>query len=38
MHLADDDNIDEAMYLWFVQKRTQDMPFSGPILCEKGAN
>ena len=37
MHLADDDKLDEAVYLWFVQKRTQDMPVSGSILCEKAA-
>ena len=37
MRLADDGKLDEAVYLWFVQKRTQDMPVSGPILCEKAA-
>ena len=35
--MTDDDEIDEAVHLWFVQKRTQDMPVSGPILCEKAA-
>ena len=35
MHLADDENLDEAVYLWFVQRRSQDMPVSGSILCEK---
>ena len=35
MRLADDDKLDEAVYLWFVQKRSKDMPVSGPILCEK---
>lgn len=37
MSLADNDKLDEAVYLWFVQKRTGDMPVSGPILCEKAA-
>lgn len=37
MHLADADKLDEVVYLWFVQKRTQDMPVSEPILCEKAA-
>ena len=35
MRLAKDDSLDEALYLWFIQKRSQDMPVSGPILCEK---
>ena len=35
MRLADDDKLDEAVCLWVVQKRTQNMPVSGPILCEK---
>ena len=35
MRLAKDDRLDEALYLWFIQKRSQDMPVSGPILCEK---
>ena len=37
MSLADNDKLDEAVYVWFVQKRTQDMPVSGPILCVKAA-
>ena len=35
MRICDDEKLDEAVYMWFVQKRSQDMPFSGPILCEK---
>ena len=35
MRLADDEKLDEALYLWFVQKRSQDMPVSGPIVSEK---
>ncbi len=35
MCMADDDKLDEALFLWFVQKRSQEMPISGPLLCEK---
>ena len=35
MRLTDDDTLDQALYLWFVQKRSQNLPVSGPILCEK---
>ena len=35
MHLAEDEKLEEAIYLWFLQKRAQDMPMSGPMLCEK---
>ena len=37
MHLDDDDKLDKAVYVWFVRKRTQDMPVSGLILCVKPA-
>ena len=37
MRLVNDDKLDEAVYLWFSQKRSQDMPVSGPVLCEKAA-
>ena len=37
MRLADDDKLDEAASVWFVQKRTQDIPVSGPILCVRAA-
>ena len=32
MCLADDDKLNKAVYLWFFQESTQDMPVSGPIL------
>ena len=35
MRLASDEKLDEAVYQWFVQKRSVDMPVSGPVLCEK---
>ena len=35
MRLSDDGKLDEAVYQWFVQKRSQDMPVSGPVPCEK---
>ena len=35
MRLAKDEALDQALYLWFVQKRSMGMPVSGPILCEK---
>ena len=35
MCLADNEKLDKAVYLWFIQKRSQDMPVSGPVLCEK---
>ena len=37
MRLADDDKLDQALFLWFVQKRSQNLPVSGPVLCEKAA-
>ena len=33
--LAEDVTLDKALYLWFVQKPSQNLPVSGPILCEK---
>ena len=35
MRLADDEKLDEAVYLWYVQKRSQGIPITGPILREK---
>ena len=35
MRLADDEKLDKAVYLWFIQKRSQDMHISGGIVCEK---
>ena len=37
MRLADEDKLEEAVHVWFVQKKTQNMPVSGPILHEKPA-
>ena len=39
MCLAHDDQLDKViyMYLWFTQRRSQNMPISGPMLCEKAA-
>ena len=27
--------LDEALYIWFAQKRSQGVPISGPILTSK---
>ena len=35
MRLAKDEKLEEALYIWFVQKRSQGTPVSGPLLCEK---
>ena len=35
MRLAKDEKLDQALYLWFAQKRGIGMPISGTILCEK---
>ena len=35
MRMAADDKLDEALNLWFVQKRSQGMPVRGPVLSEK---
>ena len=35
MRLADDEKLDEAVYLWFIQKRSLGIPVSGVILSEK---
>ena len=32
MKLASDTKLDDALYLWFAQKRSQGVPISGPIL------
>ncbi|XP_024943536.1 jerky protein homolog-like [Cephus cinctus] len=32
---AKDKVLDDAVYLWFCQKRSLDEPISGPLLCEK---
>ena len=35
MRLANDDDLDQALFLWFVQKRSQSIPISGPLLTKK---
>ena len=35
MKLGDDDKLDQAVYLWFKQKRMEGMPISGPMLSAK---
>ena len=35
MHLAKDGQLDEALYLWYIQKRSQGIPVTGPIMTEK---
>ena len=35
MHLVNDDELDQAFFLWFVQKRSQNIPVSGPLLTKK---
>ncbi|MGH0140943.1 UNVERIFIED_CONTAM: hypothetical protein FKN15_025398 [Acipenser sinensis] len=33
--MTENDDIDTALYAWFVQQRTQGTPLSGPILQAK---
>ena len=35
MRLAKDDELDKALYLWFVQKRSKNIPVSGRLLSKK---
>ena len=35
MRLADNEKLDEAVYLWFIQKRSLGIPVSGVVLSEK---
>ena len=35
MRLSDDDALDKAVYLWFVQERSKGTPISGPLIMEK---
>lgn len=35
MRKSSHEALDVALYLWFVQKRSEGIPISGPILCEK---
>lgn len=35
MRKATNESLDEALFLWFLQKRSEGVPISGPILCER---
>ena len=35
MKIGRDIKLDQAVFLWFRQKRAEGLPISGPILCEK---
>ena len=35
MKLSDDRRLDQAVFLWFRQKRSEGVPKSGPLLCKK---
>ena len=35
MKIGDDQWLDQAVYIWFKQKRMEGVPISGPMLCEK---
>ena len=35
MCLANDDELDQALFSWFVQERSQNIPVSGPLLTGK---
>ena len=35
MKLSDDRRLDQAVFLWFRQKRSEGVPISGPLLCKK---
>lgn len=35
MKTAENKDLEKAMYVWFIQKRSQGQPISGPLLCEK---
>ena len=35
MRVADDSELDKAVYAWFQYKRMEGMPITGAILCEK---
>ena len=37
MKLGEDPKLDQAVFLWFKQKRAEGIPISGHILCEKAA-
>lgn len=35
MKMAENQDLDTAVYTWFVQVRSQGQPISGPLICEK---
>ena len=35
MRMGGDEKLDEAVYVWFRQRRQEKSPVTGPILCEK---
>ena len=35
MKVSEDKRLDQAVFLWFKQKRSEGVPISGPLLCEK---
>ncbi|KFD47645.1 hypothetical protein M513_11436 [Trichuris suis] len=35
MKKAQNEEVDQAVYVWFMQKRAMGQPISGPLLCEK---
>ena len=35
LKLADDEQLDKALYAWFIQQRSSGTPISGPLLQEK---
>jgi len=35
MRLVKEEQLEEALYMWFVQRRGQGTPVSGPLLAEK---
>ena len=38
MRLTNDNNLDQALYHWFVQARSDGMPISGPVVCAKATS
>ncbi len=35
MKLVENEKLEEAMYVWFIQRRGKGDPISGPMVCEK---
>ncbi|XP_067136655.1 jerky protein homolog-like [Centruroides vittatus] len=35
MRMAENQDLDTAVYTWFIQVRSQGQPISGPMICEK---